>query len=89
MVCAESLCCGTPVVGFNAGGPETIALPEYSIFVEQGQDDKLEEALNKIFETKIDKRVIAQKAIETYGQDTMCKKYYNVYNKLHEEQLQK
>ena len=33
MVTAESLCCGTPVVGFEAGGPESIALPEFSRFV--------------------------------------------------------
>ena len=35
MVTVESLCCGTPVVGFQAGGPENIALPAYSTFVEQ------------------------------------------------------
>ena len=28
MVVAESLCCGTPVVGFKAGGPEQIAIKE-------------------------------------------------------------
>lgn len=33
MVTAESLCCGTPVVGFKAGAPETIAIPECSEFV--------------------------------------------------------
>ena len=31
MPVAESLCCGTPVVGFKAGGPEQIALPEEAI----------------------------------------------------------
>ena len=30
MVCAESLCCGTPVVGFQAGAPEGISLPAVS-----------------------------------------------------------
>lgn len=46
MVVAESLCCGTPVVGFKAGGPESIALPEYSQFVEYGDIDGLEAALD-------------------------------------------
>ena len=41
MVAAESLCCGTPVVGFKAGGPEQIALPEYSQFVEYGNIEAL------------------------------------------------
>lgn len=43
MIVAESLCCGTPVVGFKAGGPEQIALPEYSRFCEYGDMDTLTE----------------------------------------------
>ena len=34
MVCAESLSCGTPIVGFKAGAPEQISLSDYSNFVE-------------------------------------------------------
>lgn len=41
MVCAESLACGTPVVGYKSGGPEQIALPQYSHFVEQGDVNAL------------------------------------------------
>ncbi len=47
MVCAESLSCGTPVVGYKAGGPESIALLEFSEFVEQGNVDKLEDTVRK------------------------------------------
>ena len=36
MPVAESLCCGVPVVGFNAGGPESFAPKEASLFVPQG-----------------------------------------------------
>ena len=32
MVCAESLSCGTPVVGFEAGAPEQISLPNYTLW---------------------------------------------------------
>lgn len=39
MITAESLCCGTPIVGFKAGGPESIAIPDYSSFVEYGDMD--------------------------------------------------
>ena len=42
MPCAESLCCGTPVVGFEAGGPESVALSEASTFVPYGDMDALE-----------------------------------------------
>ena len=41
MICAESLCCGTPVVGFRAGAPEQIALPTFSSFVEYADEDAL------------------------------------------------
>lgn len=37
MVCAESLCSGTPVVGFKAGAPEQISIQQYSEFVEYGK----------------------------------------------------
>jgi len=36
MVTVESLCCGTPVIGFKAGGPEQIAILEYCRFCEHG-----------------------------------------------------
>lgn len=45
MVTAESLCCGTPVVGFKAGAPEQIAIPEYSRFVEYGDMEELKQAM--------------------------------------------
>ena len=80
MVCAESLCCGTPVVGFKAGGPECIALTEYSVFVEQGNDDKLERAIRMVLDKQYSKQEITKIAIEKYGQKCMCKNYYEIYN---------
>lgn len=82
MVCAESLCCGTAVVGFMAGGPETIALSDYSCFVEQGDDDSLEHALDKMLNHPYEKRKLSKIAVDTYGQNTMCNNYYQVYRNL-------
>lgn len=82
MVCAESLCCGTPVVGFKAGGPETIALSDYSSFGEQGDDDGLEKNLSQMLDRAYDKKTLSAQAVPTYGQETMCRNYYEVYNKL-------
>lgn len=79
MVCAESFCCGTPVVGFKAGGPETIAIQEQSIFVEQGNDDDLENALLEMLTRSNNKRALSEHAINVYSQETMCRKYYEVY----------
>lgn len=48
MVCAESLACGTPVVGFKAGGPESVFVGDYAKFVEFGNEDALELAVKEM-----------------------------------------
>ena len=82
MVTAESLCCGTPVVGFKAGGPESIALKNYSIFVEQGDDDALEKALKEMLSRKMYKSVISNEACQRYSEKIMCERYYRIYREL-------
>ena len=49
MVCAESLCCGTPIVGFKAGAPEQIELEDCSDFVEYGDIEALKSIILKLF----------------------------------------
>lgn len=79
MVCAESLCCGTPVVGFKSGGPETIALPEYSVFVDQGNDEALAVAMRDMLQKSYDKKAISNRAVAVYGQEIMCQNYRDLY----------
>ncbi|MGN0526966.1 MAG: glycosyltransferase [Acutalibacteraceae bacterium] len=81
MICAESLCCGTPVVGFEAGAPEQISLNDYSEFVEYGDLDKLE----KVVEKWLSKDKSAQIEIEAkarYSKDVMTNNYINIYKEL-------
>lgn len=77
MVCAESLCCGTPVVGFLAGGPESIALPEYSKFVPFGDTDSLHSVLEDVIQNdvSIDTKITRKR----YDRDTMSQAYVNLY----------
>ena len=82
MVCAESLCCGTPVVGFNAGGPESISIPEYSRFVEQGNIEALAAAIREIEKQSMNRGEISQKASLLYSKEVMSLKYLEVYKKL-------
>lgn len=82
MVTAESLCCGTPVVGFKAGAPETIALPEFSKFVEYGNVDELKNALEEILSKEWDSSDISDKAIQKYDKTVMYNDYMKVYEKL-------
>ena len=82
MVTAESLCCGTPVVGFQAGGPETIALPEYSQFVKYENIDALVEALREILSRKKERMVISARAHARYSKERMTEGYLKIYNRL-------
>lgn len=81
MVTAESLCCGTPVVGFRAGGPESIAVAEYSAFVEYGNYEQLILAMKEKMSTAID----SEKCIERYAQRKMTDRYIEVYRDLIEQ----
>lgn len=47
MTCAEALCCGTPVVGFKSGAPESVFQGEQASFVEYGDVKALETELKK------------------------------------------
>lgn len=82
MVTAESLCCGTPVVGFKAGAPEQISIPEYSSFVDFGNIDLLREEVKKKILTNIliDKLIL--EANKKYSKNKMVVDYVGVYNEL-------
>lgn len=80
MICAESLCCGTPVIGFKAGGPESISLPEYSRFCEHGDIDGLVDILDKL--PSFDAQTVSETAIKAYNIDAMINHYVNLYNQL-------
>lgn len=79
MVTAESLCCGTPVVGFRAGGPETIAIPKYSAFVPQHNDDALEHQLRHFSTASYYKEDISVAARIKYSDTRMCTSYRQIY----------
>ena len=82
MITAESLCCGTPVVGFRAGGPETIAIDEYSRFV--GYDDipALEHELKTMLARKVDRVEISCQARAKFNKRVMAENYIRIYNAL-------
>lgn len=82
MVTAESLCCGTPVFGFKAGGPESIALPEASLFVEQQDVEGLAKAILVMKDKEFNRKKISEMASEKYSSATMAKNYLAVYEKV-------
>lgn len=78
MVTAESLCCGTPIVGFKAGAPEQISIPAYSEWVEQGDLIALEKAIARNWNA-LDKKEIAEIAQSQYGKKIMSENYLKIY----------
>ena len=85
MPVAESLCCGTPIVGFQAGGPESIALQEYSEFVRFGDTEALAEAIREKWlhfknpESAQKSRTAAQ---QRYGKTVMADQYIAIYDEI-------
>lgn len=82
MVVAESLSCGTPVVGFKAGGPESIAIEEYCKFVEHGDIDALQSAVGDFMGKQFVNTKISKDAHAKYAKEVMTENFINVYNKL-------
>ena len=82
MPVAESLCCGTPVVGFKAGGPESICIEDYCKFVDYGDVDSLQKALSYMLSQSFDREKMSREAILKYSKKTMADGYISVYNSL-------
>lgn len=83
LTCVESMCCGTPVVGFVNGGTESIALKKFSVFVEYGNLEKLQEIVIEWSDRK--KKVfpeLAEEAREAYSKEKMALNYWELYKKM-------
>lgn len=80
MACAESMVCGTPVVGFKAGGTESIAIPRFSEFVEYGNVHALKQTIYSWIDKKASmKDELAAEAAERYSAERMAKQYLELY----------
>ena len=78
MVTAESLCCGTPVVGFKAGGPESICRFGHASFCEYGDIVSLVKNSITIYKSK----EISSIYTKEFSMDSMTRQYMSVYNKI-------
>lgn len=80
MPCAESMCCGTPVVGFEAGAPEQIALGDYSDFAPFGDLDELERLTRHWLRREdVSHTALAAEAKTAYGAETMVDSFIELY----------
>lgn len=79
MIVAESLCCGTPVVGFNAGGPESIAIKEYTSFVSYGDEEQFMSEVERFAESEWNSDRISTQAMILYSKEQMTRQYVSLY----------
>ncbi|MBO7149891.1 MAG: glycosyltransferase [Clostridia bacterium] len=79
MIVAESLACGTPVVGFKAGAPEQITIEEYSSFVEYANIDALENEVLRLIQRDVNVEGISTLAIQKYDNRRMVEQYLELY----------
>lgn len=81
LVTAESLSCGTPVVGFDAGAPTEIALPPFGRFVPYGCVEELEKALVQSLYLKTPEfsRKCREYAELHFGIELMLERYFSLY----------
>lgn len=80
MTCAESICCGTPVVGFMAGGPESVFIDPFAKFVPYGDTNRLAQL---ILDSINIKDQLKDKCVEygrsNFAKEIMCQKYLDLY----------
>ena len=85
MVTAESLACGTPVLGFDSGAPKTVAPQGYGNFVTYGDINALKSELYKLKKGKSPYKSAEEChefASKMYAKEVMASKYEQIYRKL-------
>ncbi len=78
MVVAESICCGTPVVGFKAGGPESIVISGCGEFITYSDVNGLKQMVKKYSELRCNANV----AVGRYDKRVMARQYLNLYREI-------
>lgn len=83
MVCAESLLCGTPVVGFKAGAPETLFSMFDSLFFDYGDIESIVLALTHLRKRSIEERKsLHDKMALQFSKKRMCEDYECLFSSL-------
>jgi glycosyltransferase involved in cell wall biosynthesis len=85
LVCAESLACGTPVVGFNSGGPSEVAPEPYGKFVPYGDLAALEAVVTSIYEGRIrvpDQDACLKHAQARFSNENMIRGFLSLYEEM-------
>jgi glycosyltransferase involved in cell wall biosynthesis len=76
----ESLCCGTPVIGFNTGGIPDVVTNNVNGFIGEQSTDFLVNILDNLNHINLDKEFISRKAIGLFTLEKQASSYLeNIY----------
>lgn len=78
--CIEAQCCGTPVIGFDAGGTKETSVYSESDFVKYGDIKALAGRILKILDRDVSD--IVEKSQKIYSKENMSKQYMQEYDRL-------
>lgn len=76
--CIEAQCCGTPIVGFDAGGAKETSVLGDNYFVQYGDIDALVDKINRILDLNVSE--ISNCARKKFSKETMTNKYIHLYD---------
>lgn len=78
----ESLLCGTPVIGYECGGPESICESPYTLYSKNGNIDELSSNLRHFVNKKTNKTLISSFAKEKFTKEIMAQNYRKIYSEI-------
>lgn len=85
LTCAESLACGTPIIGFDSGGPSEVAPNPYGHFAPYGCIDELTSLLRAALNGEVlmaSRGECIEYAKNRYSNDRMFQDYLSIYRAL-------
>ena len=85
LICAESLACGTPIIGFDSGAPSEVAPEGYGIFVPYGNVNEMEIVLRLALNNRNNLRdsyECVRFSRERYDKSVMVNKYIDIYKNI-------
>ncbi len=77
--CLEALCCGTPIVGIDAGGTKETAPAPFGTFCSQGDVSGLANSLTAWVEAEKPAKAIRELGYRLYDKKEMYKSYFEIY----------
>jgi N-acetyl sugar amidotransferase len=88
LTCAESLACGTPIVGYDSGGPVEVAPEPYGYFVPVGDVDGLTSLVSEAYRKKL--QLAKSDDCTAYARSHYSKeRMFNDYLRLYQDMAEK